>query len=162
MLNEKNDPFLRIFCQRRFDFGENFVHASVIKMTGNFLITCTIEALAKAYALGIKCGVAPESLDTLSLDTLSLDTFLCSRIFESPIAKAYSPLIKSRIFVPADFKTNLEIKEIHLVLQTTNRVNALRPMADLVHKRLLTAIAKKRHEIDWSAIALSILEQAGV
>jgi len=49
-----------------------------------------------------------------------------------------------------------------LVLKTAGEVRAPMPVAGLVRERLVSALAKGRDEMDFSALALGVLDDAGI
>jgi 3-hydroxyisobutyrate dehydrogenase-like beta-hydroxyacid dehydrogenase len=53
-------PLFEAIGQKTFHFGENPPDASLVKLSGNFLITAVIEALSEAMAL-VGFGSAPIS-----------------------------------------------------------------------------------------------------
>jgi 3-hydroxyisobutyrate dehydrogenase-like beta-hydroxyacid dehydrogenase len=63
---------------------------------------------------------------------------------------------------PAGFRLPLGLKDIQLVLQAAADHTAPMPMADLLRDRLLSAMAKGRQDVDWSALALGAVEDAGL
>ena len=48
------------------------------------------------------------------------------------------------------------------MLQTAAEVRAPMPTASLLHDRFVSAIAKGRADLDWSAIALGAADDAGL
>jgi 3-hydroxyisobutyrate dehydrogenase-like beta-hydroxyacid dehydrogenase len=60
------------------------------------------------------------------------------------------------------FRLPLGMKDIDLVLQSALAANAPMPMASLLRDRFISAIAKGRAELDWSAIALGAADDAGL
>lgn len=49
-----------------------------------------------------------------------------------------------------------------LVRKTAKRSDVPMPVASLLHDRFLASVNKGRGELDWSAVALAISEDAGV
>jgi 3-hydroxyisobutyrate dehydrogenase-like beta-hydroxyacid dehydrogenase len=56
----------------------------------------------------------------------------------------------------------LGLKDIELTLRTAREVTMPMPTASLVRDRFLANLAKGREDMDWSAIALSVLDDAGL
>ena len=60
------------------------------------------------------------------------------------------------------FGLPLGLKDIELVLQTALAANVPMPTASLLRDRFVSAIAKGRSDLDWSAIALGAADDAGL
>jgi len=63
-------PALDAMGQRTFVIGETPAQANLLKLTGNFLITCVIESLAEAFALTTKGGIETSKVYELLTETL--------------------------------------------------------------------------------------------
>ena len=135
--------------QGNFDFGEEPGAANVVKLCGNFLIAATVEALAEMLTLGAKNGVPMKAIAEL------IGAF-------SPMHYGYAKLIAEQNFEPAGFRLALGMKDINLVLQAAADSTTPLPLASLLHDRWLAAIAKGRGDLDWSAVALNVAEDAGL
>jgi 3-hydroxyisobutyrate dehydrogenase-like beta-hydroxyacid dehydrogenase len=142
-------PILEAIGQSIADFGDEPGAANVIKLCGNFLIASTIEALAELMAFAAKNGVAPKAVAEM------MGKF-------SPLHRNYANLIAEQQFEPAGFRLALGLKDIKLVLQTAAESTTPLPLASLLHDRWLSAVAKGRGELDWSAVALGVAEDAGL
>jgi 3-hydroxyisobutyrate dehydrogenase-like beta-hydroxyacid dehydrogenase len=138
--------------QKTFAVGEEPPSANLIKLTGNFLITTTIESLAEALALIRKSGVDQERF--LEVITGSL--------FAAPIYRNYGAIIAAEKFEPAGFKLPLGFKDNRLILAAAEEASVPLPMASLVHDRFVTAMAQGLKEADWSAIARISFQDAGL
>lgn len=145
-------PVLETLGQGIHDFGEEPGAANVVKLSGNFLILSAVEALAEALALAQKNGV----------DRTALAGFFGQTIFSCPIYKTYGPILAERRFDPPGFALELGMKDIRLARDTAEAALVPMPLADLVHARLLSALAKGHGKLDWSAIELSAAEDAGI
>lgn len=132
--------------------GEVPAQANAVKLAGNYMLACAIEALSEATAFLAKSGVAPAAFVELMTGTL----------FASPAYQTYGALITERRFSPAGFKVPLGLKDVRMVLQAAERVAAPLPFASVVRDQLLSAIARGYGELDWSALALVAEENAGV
>jgi 3-hydroxyisobutyrate dehydrogenase-like beta-hydroxyacid dehydrogenase len=126
--------------------------ANAVKLAGNYLVVCAIEALAESTAFLAKSGVAPAQFVEL----------MTSSLFASPIYQNYGAILTERRFSPAGFKLPLGLKDVRLVLQAAERVAAPLPFASVVRDQLLSAIARGYGDLDWCAIALVAEENAGV
>lgn len=145
-------PTLAAMSQGIFEFGTEIGAANVLKLTGNFMIIAAIEAMSEALALGEKNG----------LDRSDLISFFGQTIFACPIYQNYGRILAERIYEPAGFKLELGMKDVRLVRDTAEEAKVPMPVADLVHARLLSALAKGRGNLDWTAIELASAEDAGL
>jgi 3-hydroxyisobutyrate dehydrogenase-like beta-hydroxyacid dehydrogenase len=142
-------PLLAVIGQGIFDFGEDAGAANVVKLCGNFLVASAIEALAELLTLAEKNGVSKKAVAEL-IGKLS------------PLHQGYANQIAERRFEPAGFRLALGLKDINLVLQTAAASAMPMPLASLLHDRWISAVAKGRADLDWSAIALGVAEDAGL
>jgi len=145
-------PIIEAMGQEVFDFGDNPGAANVVKLAGNFMIAAALEAMGEAVAMMRKSGVDPAA----ALEMLT------KTIFAAPVYQGYGPVIAHGVFTPAGFRLPLGLKDIDLVLQTAGAANAPMPTASLLRDRFISAIAKGRADLDWSAIALGAADDAGL
>ena len=145
-------PVLEALGQGIHDFGDDPGAASVVKLCGNFLILSAIEALAEALALGEKSGI----------ERTALAGFLGQTIFSCPIYQNYGRTLADRAFEPPSFTLELGMKDVRLVRDAAEAATVPMPIADLLHARLLTGLAKGRGNLDWTAIEMSTAEDAGI
>ena len=149
---ERVRPVLEAMSQGIYDFGEDVGSANVVKLAGNFMICAVKEQLAEVFALGHKFGIDPKLLAD----------FYTATLFNAPIYKRYAELIINGLYEPAGFRLSLGVKDINLLAEASAKVSVPMPFANIVRDRLLTALAKGRGELDWSALALGALEDAGI
>jgi 3-hydroxyisobutyrate dehydrogenase-like beta-hydroxyacid dehydrogenase len=145
-------PILQALGQGIHDFGKHTGAANVVKLAGNFLILSAVEALAEALAFAEKNGVARDALAG----------FLGETILACPIYQNYGRILAQRSYEPPGFKLELGMKDVRLVRAVAEEAQIPMPLADLLHARLLTALAKGRGQLDWTAIELSSSEDAGL
>jgi 3-hydroxyisobutyrate dehydrogenase-like beta-hydroxyacid dehydrogenase len=149
----KVKPILEAMGDGLFDFGDDNVGAAnVVKLAGNFMIAAALEAMGEAVAMMRKSGVDPAAALEMLAKTL----------FAAPVYQGYGPIITHARFTPAGFRLPLGLKDINLVIQTAAEANAPMPTASLLHDRFISAIAKGRADLDWSAIALGAADDAGL
>ena len=149
---ERAQPLLEAVGQKVFNLGEDPVHASVLKLGGNFMIMAAIEAMAEACTLGEQYGLAREKLIDVMTQTL----------FPAPLYANYGRQIATHSYTPAGFKLRLGLKDANLVLNAANRVNVPMPLAQLMQARFQSGVAKSRGDIDWAGVALNVAEDAGL
>jgi 3-hydroxyisobutyrate dehydrogenase-like beta-hydroxyacid dehydrogenase len=149
---ERARPVLEALGQGIHDFGDDPGAANVVKLSGNFLILSAVEAMAEALALVEKNGV----------DRNALASFLGQTIFACPTYQNYSRILAERAYEPAGFKLELGMKDVRLVRDVAEHATLPMPLADLLHERLLTSLAKGRAQLDWTAIELLSAEDGGM
>ncbi|MGA2638039.1 NAD(P)-dependent oxidoreductase [Methylocella sp.] len=151
-LIEKIRPALEAMGQRIFVMGDRPAQANLVKLTGNFLITCVIESLAEAFALTAKGGV----------ETARVQELLTETLFSAPVYKTYGGLILEDKFSPPGFKMPLGMKDNRLLQQAAEKLEVPLPFAAIVRDRFLAALANGDGGLDWSAIARRAKEDAGI
>lgn len=145
-------PLLDVIGKRTFVVSETPKAASLVKLSGNFLIASVIESLGEAMALVSKGGV----------DKRQYLEILTSTLFGAPVYKTYGALIADGTFEPAGFAAPLGLKDIRLVLAAAEELRAPLPIASLLRDRFLTLLANGGEELDWSAIGALAAWEAGV
>jgi 3-hydroxyisobutyrate dehydrogenase-like beta-hydroxyacid dehydrogenase len=125
--------------------------ASLVKLSGNFLIASVLEALGEAVALARKAGIDPRRYLEL----------LTSTLFTGPVFTNYGGLIARQEFQPAGFAAPLGEKDLRLTLAAAEALGVPMPLASLVHDRLQALIARGGGELDWSAVAQLAADGAG-
>jgi 3-hydroxyisobutyrate dehydrogenase-like beta-hydroxyacid dehydrogenase len=149
---EKAKPVLEVIGQRTFEVGERPEDANLIKLLGNFLITCVLESLGEVFAVARKAEIDPKTVFEVLSGTL----------FGAPVYNNYGPRMIEEKFSPAGFKMPLGLKDIRLMLEAAEGVNAPMPFASVVRDRFLSGIASGYGDLDWSALALVVAESAGL
>lgn len=151
-VKERVRPLLDAMGRAVFDFGEEPGAANVVKLCGNFLIAAAIEAMAEAFTLAEKNGV----------DRVAVAELLGKTLFACPVYQRYGEMVARKNHLPAGFKLPLGLKDVELVLKTAGEARAPMPLAGLVRERLIAGLARGRDEMDWSALALGALDEAGI
>jgi 3-hydroxyisobutyrate dehydrogenase-like beta-hydroxyacid dehydrogenase len=144
-------PLFDAMGQKTFRFGAKPADANLLKISGNFLISCVIESLAEAMALVGKAG----------LDQHEYLDFLTSTLFAAPIYKTYGAIIVDKKFEPAGFAAPLGFKDNRLALAAGQDLQVPLPIASLVYNRFLTLLANGGEKLDWSAISRLAAKDAG-
>jgi len=143
---------LQSTCSQIFDMGENPSTANVVKLAGNFMMAAAIEAMAEAYTLAEKNGIARERIDELFGSTM----------FACPIYQEFGTAVARHQYKPAAFFLPLGLKDMALVQQTATQCGMPMPIANLLHDRFVSSIAKGRTDVDWSALAVEVSDAAGL
>jgi 3-hydroxyisobutyrate dehydrogenase-like beta-hydroxyacid dehydrogenase len=144
-------PLFDAIGQRTFVVSDDPTAASLIKLSGNFLIASVIESLGEAMALVGKAGV----------DRLQYLDILTSTLFGAPVYQTYGGLIAREEFEPAGFAATLGLKDIRLVLAAGEELRVPLPLASLLRDRFLTLLATGGERLDWSAVGALPAWEAG-
>jgi 3-hydroxyisobutyrate dehydrogenase-like beta-hydroxyacid dehydrogenase len=145
-------PLFDAMGQKTFPFGTDPAAASLVKLTGNFLLAATIETLGEALALIGKAGIDPAGFVELMTSTL----------FPAPAYRTYGNLIVERKFEPAGFAAPLGQKDVRLLLAASESLHVPMPLANLINDRLHRLIAQGGEQLDWSAISQLAEQDAGL
>jgi 3-hydroxyisobutyrate dehydrogenase-like beta-hydroxyacid dehydrogenase len=144
-------PVFDAIGQRTFVVSEEPKAASLVKLSGNFLIASVIESLGEAVALVSKAGIDKQEYINL----------LTSTLFGAPVYKTYGGLIARGEFEPAGFAAALGLKDARLVLSAGEELQVPLPIASLLRDRYLTLLAHGGANLDWSAIGSLAAWEAG-
>jgi len=148
---ERARPLLEVMGRKLFVLGPSAVIANSMKLTGNFLIASMLEALSEAFALAQKSGIQPvQALEILN------------GLFQSPVYEGYGRIMVEKRFEPAGFKMTLGLKDVRLILAAADGASVPMPLASLVHDQLVSGLGRGMGEVDWSALAQLVAENAGI
>jgi 3-hydroxyisobutyrate dehydrogenase-like beta-hydroxyacid dehydrogenase len=145
-------PVFDAIGQRTFVVAEQPKAASLVKLSGNFLIASVIESLGEAMALVEKAGVNKQEYVEL----------LTSTLFDAPVYKTYGGLMAREEFEPAGFAASLGLKDVRLVLAAAESLEVPLPVASLIRDRFLTLLANGGAHLDWSALGKVASWEAGI
>ncbi len=145
-------PVLSAVSQGIYDLGDTPEIANVAKISGNFLISAAIEAMAESFALIGKNGG----------DAAAFHALMSETIFNCPIYQNYGRAVLGGIFSPPGFKLELGAKDIGLVMSNGAQTHTPMPFASVLNERFLAGLAKGRAALDWVAIAMDAAADAGI
>jgi 3-hydroxyisobutyrate dehydrogenase-like beta-hydroxyacid dehydrogenase len=134
------------------DYGNDTGASNVVKLCGNFLIASSIESIAEAMALAEKHKV----------DRKAVMKMLSGSIFDCLIYKGYGQRVSERDHRPGGFSLELGLKDCTLVNEAAREADVPMPFLSVLIDRYTSAKAKGRKDFDWSAIGLSVAEDAGI
>jgi 3-hydroxyisobutyrate dehydrogenase-like beta-hydroxyacid dehydrogenase len=149
---ERARPLLEALGRAIYDYGEEPGAANVVKLAGNFLIAAALEAMGEAFTIVERSGI----------DRRKVAEMLGKTLLACPVYQHYGELIAAKRHSPATFKLSLGLKDVELVLKTAGEVRVPSPTAAVVRDRMLAGIAHGREAMDWSALALGVLDDAGI
>ncbi|MFZ1110657.1 MAG: NAD(P)-dependent oxidoreductase [Rhodomicrobium sp.] len=145
-------PLFDAMGQRTFRLGGNAPEANLVKLSGNFLIAAMIECLGETVALMRKYEVEPARFLEIMTETL----------FAAPVYRTYGALIAEGKYQPAGFKMELGLKDVRSVLAAAEAKSMPMAVASVVKDRFLSGIARGGADLDWSALARVVAEDAGL
>lgn len=148
-------PLLETTSTGVFEFGDDPGAANVVKLAGNFLIASAVESMSEALALAENNGV----------DRVKTMEMLNSTIFDCLIYKGYGQRVSERDHFPhqdAHFALELGLKDVTLVSDTAARSGVPMPVCSTLKDRYISAKARGWADLDWSAIGMSVSQDAGV
>ncbi|HEY8005739.1 MAG TPA: NAD(P)-dependent oxidoreductase [Methylocella sp.] len=138
--------------QKTFVISEKPADANLVKLSGNFLITATIESLGEAVALVRKSGI----------DAHRFVEILTGTLFSAPVYNTYGAIIAGENYDPAGFKMALGLKDIKLALAAAETLNVPLPIASLVRDHFLSGLAQGQGDSDWAALARIAAKNSGL
>jgi 3-hydroxyisobutyrate dehydrogenase-like beta-hydroxyacid dehydrogenase len=136
--------------QRSFIVGGTPAQANLVKLTGNFLMTCAIESLAEAFALTAKSGIEIAKVYELLTETP----------FAAPVYKTCGENPRKPVF-PSGFQDGAWSKGQPAGSACGRDTRGALAFAAIVRDRFLAALAHGDGELDWCAIAKRAAEDAG-
>jgi 3-hydroxyisobutyrate dehydrogenase-like beta-hydroxyacid dehydrogenase len=145
-------PLFDAMGHRTFPFGTEPAAASLVKLSGNFMIAATIETLGEALSLVSKGGIEPGRFVDL----------LTSTLFPAPAYRTYGALIAASQFQPAGFAAPLGHKDVRLLLAVAESLRVPMPIGSLLNDRFLRLLAQGGESLDWSAISQLAAADAGL
>ena len=145
-------PLLEAMGQGTHDLGEDPAQGHIAKLAANFMILASIETYAETLTFAEKNGIS----------RMEMMKLLTGTILNAPLFHLYGELLAKEEYTTPGFKLALGLKDIELILETGANSRMPLPAADLVHNRLLAAVAKARGDLDMTALALGVSEDAGL
>jgi 3-hydroxyisobutyrate dehydrogenase-like beta-hydroxyacid dehydrogenase len=145
-------PLFDAIGQKTFAIGDQPQSASLVKLTGNFLIASVLECLGEAFALVRKSGI----------DAHQFRDILTGSLFAAPVYKTYGSIIADEKYEPAGFKMALGLKDIRLALAAADAKLVPMPVASLIRDHYLAALAQGEQDSDWSGLARLAARNAGL
>ena len=124
---------------------------ATMKLVANGILAVLVQALAEGVALGEKAGLAPADIFTV----------LNASSAAAPVVAAKAAAIADRSYLPATFTLSLMQKDLWLVLNLANELQAPMPATSVAHDMVLAANATGKSALDFSAVALLMEELSG-
>ncbi|CAJ60165.1 MULTISPECIES: NAD(P)-dependent oxidoreductase [Frankia] len=148
----KVQPLFDVLGRRTWTVGEAPAHANLVKILGNYLIACSIEAMAEATTV-IEAG---------GLDPALFIEVLTDNLFAGPVFAGYGGMIGKRSYEPVNFRLPLGFKDVGLALAAGQERNVPLPFGGVLRDAFIEALAHGQGEQDWSAVAETSRRRAGL
>lgn len=139
----KAQPLFDVLGQRTWNLGDDPSKANVVKIGGNFMLACAIEAISEAVALNEAHGVDPS-------DFIDIMT---NAVFTAPAYQVYGEMIAQRRFAPASFKLALGLKDVRLALAAGDSKSVGLPFGSILRDHFLDALAHGDADKEWAAVS---------
>jgi 3-hydroxyisobutyrate dehydrogenase-like beta-hydroxyacid dehydrogenase len=147
---EQVKPLLDAIGRHTYVVGDEGWHANLMKLNGNFMIACVMEAFGETFATMRKAGLDHHVFFEIM-----------SELFQSPVYKGYGAAIASEKFEPAGFALKLGLKDIRLGLEAADELQVATPFASVLREQFLTAMAQGQEQMDWSSVAMMAALMSG-
>lgn len=145
-------PLFDVLGRRTWTIGDRPAHANLLKILGNYLIACSIGAMAEATTVAEAADLDPKVL----LDVLT------EGLFPGPVYQGYGKMIAARDYEPVAFKLALGRKDVGLALETA-RANGVPLAFGAVLRDMFTeAVDHGQADQDWAAVTETSRRRAGL
>ncbi len=131
--------------------GEEPQLANVMKLVTNFFLFSLIESLSEAFTLAEKSGLDPQHLLDMIRDR-----------YPSPVIQGYAGRIAQQHYSEPGATLELASKDVRHIRRLADQVGAPLPLADVVHRHCLAALAQGRNQLDVAALSTVLREAAGL
>jgi 3-hydroxyisobutyrate dehydrogenase-like beta-hydroxyacid dehydrogenase len=148
---ERCRPLFAVLGQRVITAGEEPHLANVLKLVTNFMVVAVTETLSEAFTLAEKTGL--KSGPVLEM----LQVWFPSLVFE-----LFARRITQSDFYSPGASVRLWLKDVGHIRKMAEQVAAPLPLADVVSRHLLAALARGRGDLDVAALVTVVRELAGL
>jgi len=137
------EPLFKVMGRQTLQAGPKPESALAIKLANNFVLGCAIEAMAEAFSLVRKYGVAPQVFYEVMTEGL----------FSATAYKVYGKIMVDESYDKAGFTAMLGLKDFNLIMAAADVGRIPLPSGSAFRDRLLSAISHGEGEKDWSVVA---------
>lgn len=136
-------PVIDAVARRVFEAGDKPEHAAIVKLANSLVLACAIEAMGEGFSLVRKYGVNAKVLYDVMTEGL----------FSAPAYKGYGKIIADEDYSNVGFTVDLGLKDVRLVLAAADGRHVPLPTLNVLHDRLLSAVAHGDGSKDWAFVA---------
>ena len=150
---ERFTPLFDAMGRRTFVIGGEPWHANALKLSGNFMIASMLETFSEAFTTLRKAGIDHKRFLEVIIE-----------LFGSPVYQNYGTVIAEQRFnTPGQgFGLKLGLKDVRLVCEFAESVEAPMPVATLIRNHFVSAMANGQEALDWSSLELVVARAAGL
>jgi 3-hydroxyisobutyrate dehydrogenase-like beta-hydroxyacid dehydrogenase len=145
-------PLFDVLGRRTWQVSDEPAQANLVKIFGNYLIACSIEAMGEATAVIEAGGLDPSRFLEILTDTL----------FTGPVFAGYGSMIGHRRYEPVNFRLPLGFKDVQLALTSGQERNVPLPFGGVLRDAFVDALAHGQQDDDWAAVAETSRRRAGL
>ncbi|CAO5231152.1 NAD(P)-dependent oxidoreductase [Frankia sp. AgKG'84/4] len=145
-------PLFDVAGRRTWTVGDRPEQANLVKIFGNYLIACSIEAMAEATTV----------IEADGLDPAMFIEILTEGLFTGPVFAGYGGMIGRRNYEPVNFRLPLGFKDVQLALAAGQERNVPLPFGSVLRDAFVDALAHGQAEHDWAAVAETARRRAGL
>ena len=146
-------PYIETWSRAIIPLGEDPTAACAMKLSGNLMIASTLEILGESMTLAEKNNVARSDF----VQVIDL-------LFGGPVPSGYAHRMAQpdSLFKEAGFITDLAKKDVGHMRQLGEDSKVSLPVVDIVMQRLTALRANGYGNVDWCAVGLWNLREAGL
>jgi 3-hydroxyisobutyrate dehydrogenase-like beta-hydroxyacid dehydrogenase len=138
---ERAHSVLSAYSQAVLPVSSTPAVANSLKLAINYMVCVVADLMGQVYAFGEKSGIDPQHLRVVMQTMLS-----------HPGLQEYASRIHERRFDDVGFDLLSELKDVQLILDASTDACAPLPFANIVHDKVLTALARGLGAKDCSAV----------
>jgi 3-hydroxyisobutyrate dehydrogenase-like beta-hydroxyacid dehydrogenase len=148
---ERCRPLFAALGQRVIMAGEEPHLANVLKLVTNFMAIAVTETLSEAFTWAEKTGL--QSAPVLEM---------LQEVFPSWVYQLFARRITQSDFYSPGASVQLWLKDVGHMRKLAEQVATPLPLADVVYRHLLAALARGRGDLDVAALVTVVRELAGL
>ncbi|MEV6373324.1 NAD(P)-dependent oxidoreductase [Micromonospora musae] len=145
-------PLIDVIGRRTWTIGDQPPQANLLKIQVNYLIACSIGAMAEATTVTEAAKLDP----TLLIDVIS------DQLFTGVVYPTYGRKIAARDYEPVAFKLALGHKDMNLALDTAQAHGVPLPLGAVLRDAYIDAMAHGQSEQHWLAVTETVRRRAGL
>ncbi|TDC38786.1 NAD(P)-dependent oxidoreductase [Micromonospora sp. 15K316] len=145
-------PLIDVIGRRSWTIGDQPPQANLLKILVNYLIACSIGAMAEATTV----------TEAAELDPKLLIDIVTDQLFTGVVFPNYGRMIAAREYEPVAFKLALGHKDVNLALDTGQAHGVPLPLGAVVRDAFIDAMAHGQSDQHWLAVTEAVRRRAGL
>ena len=138
---ERANTVLSAYSQAVLPVSSTPAVANSLKLAINYMVCAVADLMGQVYAFGEKSDIDPQHLRVVM-----------QTMFSHPGLQEYASRIHERRFDDVGFDLLSELKDVQLILEASTDARAPLPFVNIVHDKVLTALAHGLGAKDCSAV----------